>query len=172
MNEQKPWPMPTNPRRRKLVIATSAVGGVAAVGTAIPFILSMSPSERGAARARPWITCCRSALDGVHQTGTASGRPLQIVAGVVMVLMGLAMVTGKLTKFSYWLLERFPILGQIGRRIMQAALRGGLRHRGGRGNDGRLQDAGRDECSPSGDERRVRGERSAWILGMRMEATL
>lgn len=90
----------------------------------------------------------------------------------MVILMGLAMVTGKLTEFSYWLRERFPILGQIGRRIMQAVLRGGLRHRAGRGNDGRLLDAGRDECSPNGDERRVRGERSAWILGMQMEATL
>jgi cytochrome c-type biogenesis protein len=39
---------------------------------------------------------------------------LQIAAGVVMVVMGVAMVTGKLTELSYWLLERFPVLGQIG----------------------------------------------------------
>lgn len=31
-----------------------------------------------------------------------------------MVLMGVAIVILKLTGFSYWLLERFPILGQIG----------------------------------------------------------
>ena len=42
------------------------------------------------------------------------GRPLMVVAGVVMVAMGIAMMTGKLTAFSYWLLERFPILGRIG----------------------------------------------------------
>jgi len=30
------------------------------------------------------------------------------------VAMGIAMMTGKLTAFSYWLLERFPVLGRIG----------------------------------------------------------
>jgi len=44
----------------------------------------------------------------------ALGRPLMLVAGAVMVLMGIAMMTGKLTAFSYWLLERFPALGRIG----------------------------------------------------------
>jgi len=43
-----------------------------------------------------------------------SARPLQAVAGVVMVLFGVAMVSGKLTTFSYWLLEMFPALGRIG----------------------------------------------------------
>ena len=42
------------------------------------------------------------------------GRPLQYVAGVIMVLFGIAMITGRLTTFSYWLLERFPVLGRIG----------------------------------------------------------
>jgi len=42
------------------------------------------------------------------------GRPLQIVAGVVMVVMGIAMVTGYLTTFSYWLLKAFPVLSTIG----------------------------------------------------------
>ncbi len=42
------------------------------------------------------------------------GRPLMFVAGAVMIVMGIAMMTGKLTQFSYWLLERFPALGRIG----------------------------------------------------------
>ena len=42
------------------------------------------------------------------------GRPLMFAAGAVMVAMGIAMMTGKLTEFSYWLLERFPVLGRIG----------------------------------------------------------
>lgn len=42
------------------------------------------------------------------------GRSLMIVAGLVMVIMGVAMMTGRLTTFSYWLLERFPALGRIG----------------------------------------------------------
>lgn len=43
-----------------------------------------------------------------------TGRRLQIAAGMVMVVFGLAMVTGELTTFSYWLLARFPFLGRIG----------------------------------------------------------
>lgn len=43
-----------------------------------------------------------------------AGRPLMFAAGAVMVAMGVAMMTGKLTSFSYWLLERFPALGRIG----------------------------------------------------------
>ena len=42
------------------------------------------------------------------------GRWLQAAAGVIMVLMGIAMVTGTLTAFGYWLLEQFPLLGRIG----------------------------------------------------------
>ena len=32
----------------------------------------------------------------------------------VLVLTGAAMITGKLTAFSYWLLQIFPVLGRIG----------------------------------------------------------
>ena len=42
------------------------------------------------------------------------GRPLQISAGVIMVLMGLAMVTGYMSIFAYWLLSTFPFLATIG----------------------------------------------------------
>jgi cytochrome c-type biogenesis protein len=43
-----------------------------------------------------------------------AGKPLQLVAGAIMVLFGVAMISGRLTTFSYWLLERFPVLGRIG----------------------------------------------------------
>ena len=43
-----------------------------------------------------------------------AGRSLQTVAAVVMVVMGIAIMTGELTTFSYWLLETFPALGKIG----------------------------------------------------------
>lgn len=43
-----------------------------------------------------------------------AGPPLQAAAGVVMVLFGLAMATGKLSASSYWLLETFPVLGRLG----------------------------------------------------------
>jgi cytochrome c-type biogenesis protein len=42
------------------------------------------------------------------------GRFLQIGAGGVLVAMGAAMMTGELSRFSYWLLETFPIFARIG----------------------------------------------------------
>ena len=41
------------------------------------------------------------------------GRPLQIFAGLVMVVMGIAMMTGYMSAFSYWLLETFPALATM-----------------------------------------------------------
>ncbi len=43
-----------------------------------------------------------------------AGRSLQTVAAAVMVVVGVAIMTGELTTFSYWLLEAFPALGKIG----------------------------------------------------------
>ncbi|MDH3316186.1 MAG: cytochrome c biogenesis protein CcdA [Gammaproteobacteria bacterium] len=42
------------------------------------------------------------------------GMPLQIGAGIILILMGIAMITGYLTTFSYWLLRNFPVFSQIG----------------------------------------------------------
>jgi cytochrome c-type biogenesis protein len=42
------------------------------------------------------------------------GRPLQIAAGTIMIVMGIAMLTGHLSTFSYWMLKTFPGLGTIG----------------------------------------------------------
>jgi cytochrome c-type biogenesis protein len=43
-----------------------------------------------------------------------AGHRLQIGAGAAMVLVGLAMITGRLTDLSYWLLEHVPALSRIG----------------------------------------------------------
>jgi len=42
------------------------------------------------------------------------GRTLQRVAGGFMIVMGIAMITGYLSDFSWWLLDAFPVLGKIG----------------------------------------------------------
>lgn len=42
------------------------------------------------------------------------GRRLHQATGGVMILMGLAMMTGRLSALSYWLLDAFPALGRIG----------------------------------------------------------
>lgn len=82
----------------------SASGGVTllgayALGLGVPFLLSALFLRELLGR----LTALRHA-----------GRLLQALAGVIMVLVGIAMVTGQLTAFSYWLLETFPALGRIG----------------------------------------------------------
>ncbi len=42
------------------------------------------------------------------------GRWLQIGAGAGMVFMGVAMITGWLTTFAFWLLQTFPVFAAIG----------------------------------------------------------
>jgi len=42
------------------------------------------------------------------------GRGLRALAGVVMIAMGVAMMTGYLSSFAFWLLETFPVLSSIG----------------------------------------------------------
>lgn len=43
-----------------------------------------------------------------------AGRYLKIGAGAVMIAMGVAMTSGYMSTFSYWLLENFPIFSTIG----------------------------------------------------------
>lgn len=43
-----------------------------------------------------------------------AGRVLFKGAGVAMVLMGLAIMTGQLSRLAYWLLETIPFLASIG----------------------------------------------------------
>ncbi|HJU15787.1 MAG TPA: cytochrome c biogenesis protein CcdA [Stellaceae bacterium] len=42
------------------------------------------------------------------------GRGVQLGAGAVVALVGIAIVTGELSAFSYWLLDTFPILARVG----------------------------------------------------------
>ncbi|RTL91472.1 cytochrome c biogenesis protein CcdA [Ancylobacter aquaticus] len=49
-------------------------------------------------------------LKAMHQLG----RSLQIGAGVVMIMMGIAMITGTMSALSFWLLENVPVLSKIG----------------------------------------------------------
>ncbi|AOG07503.1 cytochrome c biogenesis CcdA family protein [Bosea sp. RAC05] len=84
--------------------STSASSGVAllsvySLGLAIPFLLTALFADGMTARLRR--------LRGV-------GRILQIVAGGIMIVMGLAMMSGQLSTMAFWLLETFPFLAKIG----------------------------------------------------------
>lgn len=85
-------------------LSETASSGVAllaiySAGLGVPFLLSAMFAEGLAGR-----------LNAMRRTG----RLLQIGAGVIMMAMGVAMVTGYMSSMSFWLLERFPIFGTIG----------------------------------------------------------
>ena len=73
--------------------------GIYSLGLGVPFLGAALLTER--------------ILGRVARLGRI-GRRLQQVAGGAMVVMGLAMITGQLTAFSYWLLDTFPVFAKIG----------------------------------------------------------
>jgi cytochrome c-type biogenesis protein len=38
----------------------------------------------------------------------------RFLAGLALIVMGIAMMTGQLSPFGFWLLETFPVLHRIG----------------------------------------------------------
>lgn len=69
------------------------------LGLGVPFLLAALFTDAIAAR--------------VKAIGRA-GRLLYKAAGAIMVVMGLAVMTGQLSRFAYWLLGTFPFLASIG----------------------------------------------------------
>jgi len=69
------------------------------LGLGVPFVLSALFTERFIAHS---------------QRLKKQGKVLQIIAGSLLILMGIAMITGYLTDFSIWILKTLPWLGQLG----------------------------------------------------------
>jgi len=70
-----------------------------AAGLGVPFLVAALFTRELAGRLKP-----------LRRIGAA----LQIAAGLIMVLMGIAMITGQLSAFGFWLLRTFPVFGRIG----------------------------------------------------------
>ncbi|MEO7494033.1 MAG: ubiquinol-cytochrome c reductase iron-sulfur subunit [Massilia sp.] len=71
--------LPPNPRRHFLAVATTAVGGVGLVATAIPFIESMTPSERARAAGAPVEVDLTTIPPGALSTVEWRGRPVWVL---------------------------------------------------------------------------------------------
>jgi cytochrome c-type biogenesis protein len=83
---------------------TTVSGGVAllafyAAGIGVPFLLAALFTRELTGR-----------LKGLRRFGTV----LQVAAGLILVLMGVAMISGQLSAFAFWQLRTFPALGAIG----------------------------------------------------------
>ncbi|GAA0560122.1 cytochrome c biogenesis CcdA family protein [Halomonas salifodinae] len=76
-----------------------ALLGIYSLGLGVPFLLTAVSLDRFL----------------LHQQFLRRwGRIMHLAAGLIMILMGVLMITGKLTALSYWLLRTFPALGAIG----------------------------------------------------------
>jgi ubiquinol-cytochrome c reductase iron-sulfur subunit len=71
--------LPTDPQRRTWVLVTSAVGGVAAVATAIPFVSSFAPSELAKAAGGPVEVDLTEILPGALKTVEWRGMPVWVL---------------------------------------------------------------------------------------------
>lgn len=84
--------------------AAQTVNGISllsiySLGLGLPFLLAAAFMETFVERLR-----------GIRRFG----RWFQVGAGIIMMAMGVAMITGYMSAFSYWLLETFPVLTRIG----------------------------------------------------------
>ncbi len=66
-------------KRRFLIATTSALGGVAAVATAVPFVMSMTPSQRARAAGAPVEVDIGKIEPGMMLTIEWRGKPVWIV---------------------------------------------------------------------------------------------
>ncbi len=105
-----------------------AFGWTPCIGPVLGAILTVGASSAGTADA-VWLLAVYSAGLGVPFLLTAlftdaiarrirgigrTGRLLYRAAGVLMVVMGIAVMTGQLSRLAWWLLNSFPVLGRIG----------------------------------------------------------
>ena len=65
--------------RRRLLVATAAVGGVAGVAAAVPFVASMSPSERAKSAGAPVEADISKLAPGQMMTVEWRGKPVWII---------------------------------------------------------------------------------------------
>ncbi|WGF91107.1 cytochrome c biogenesis CcdA family protein [Marinivivus vitaminiproducens] len=91
------------------ILTVTATGNAGANGVALLAVYSLGLGV-------PFVLAavCFGGFVARLRTMRRLGRTLQAAAGVVMMLMGLAMITGRLSDLAIWFLETFPALGRIG----------------------------------------------------------
>jgi ubiquinol-cytochrome c reductase iron-sulfur subunit len=83
-------------RRRFLTVATSAVGGVAAAGVAVPFLMSFAPSERAKAAGAP-VEVDISKLEAGQKINVEwRGKPVWVLSRTPEQLKNLSKIEGDL----------------------------------------------------------------------------
>lgn len=85
-------------------VSATATNGIVllslySIGLGVPFVFS--------------AIFTRTLIDNLPHMRKA-GRTIQLASGIVMILMGVMMMTGQMTRFAFWLLQHFPAFGSIG----------------------------------------------------------
>jgi ubiquinol-cytochrome c reductase iron-sulfur subunit len=83
--------------RRNLILATSAAGGVAAVATAVPFVASLTPSERAKAAGAPVVADISKLAPGEKMVVKWRGKPVWILRRTPEMIAALEKVTDKIS---------------------------------------------------------------------------
>ncbi|MBX3646339.1 MAG: ubiquinol-cytochrome c reductase iron-sulfur subunit [Rhodocyclaceae bacterium] len=83
-------------RRRDLIVATSAAGGIAVAASAVPFAASMTPSEQAKATGAPVTTDLSRLAPGEMMTLAWRGKPVWILHRTPQMLDGLTKVESQL----------------------------------------------------------------------------
>ena len=105
-----------------------AFGWTPCIGPVLGAILALSGQEESVARGATLTAAYSFGLGipfliaaifieramGLMNRMKAHMRKVEIAMGLLLVLIGIAMITGGLARFSFWLLEKFPALAQIG----------------------------------------------------------
>ena len=79
MNEHEKVDRKVNKARRNLVVATSVVGGAAGIGAAVPFAVSMWPSERARAAGAPVAVDISRLAPGEMAVFEWRGKPVWVL---------------------------------------------------------------------------------------------
>jgi ubiquinol-cytochrome c reductase iron-sulfur subunit len=83
--------------RRRLLVATSAVGGVAGITAAVPFVASMLPSERAKSAGAPVEADISKLAPGQMMTVEWRGKPVWIIHRSPEMLEGLKKIEDKVS---------------------------------------------------------------------------
>ncbi|MDD5247727.1 MAG: ubiquinol-cytochrome c reductase iron-sulfur subunit [Rhodocyclaceae bacterium] len=82
--------------RRRLIVATATVGGVAGVAAAVPFLASFAPSERAKSAGAPVEADISKLAPGQMMTVEWRGKPVWIIHRTKEMLDGMAKLGDKL----------------------------------------------------------------------------
>jgi cytochrome c-type biogenesis protein len=105
-----------------------ALGWTPCIGPVLAAILALAASEQSVAKGAGLLAVYSAGIGVPFLLAAFAVKPfmrflqrfkqqlnrVEKVMGGLLVVTGVLFVTGDMSRFSYWLLETFPVLGQVG----------------------------------------------------------